>query len=783
MPHGAPACQTAHTRVLRESHEGRAKLGAAPDVAYPGRVLLLYGATIFVSATLLFLVQPMFAKMVLPLLGGAPAVWNTAMVFYQAVLLAGYAYAHAVTAWLGVRRQVVLHLLVLLVPLAVLPIGVPRGWTPPAHDNPIPWLLALMLVAVGLPFFVVSTSTPLLQKWFAASGHGASADPYFLYAASNLGSMLALLSYPVVVEPRLELGTQATLWAAGYAGLLVLAAACGALVWRATAKMPPEPTAVEAGDPAAVAGPRDAPTAARRLRWVLLSFAPSSLMLGVTTYLSTDIAAIPLLWVIPLAIYLATFIVVFARRPLVPHRLAVDLLPMVMLPLVLVLASRATGPLALVLPVHPLALLVVALVCHGELARDRPSTRHLTEFYLWMSVGGVLGGIFAALVAPVVFTGVVEYPITLVLACLLVRRPGAPASTPLQRGLDLGLPIGVGLLAVALIALVQSGDPDAARAYMGMVFGLLVLIAFAFARRPVRFALAIAAILLAASTYRGGEGRLLYAERSFFGVNRVTLDDSARFHQLLHGTTLHGLQSVDPARRLEPLAYFYPTGPLGQVFAAYGGTSVTQSVGVVGLGAGAIGCHGRPGEQWTFYEIDPVVERIARDARFFTFLRDCAPHPGVVLGDARLSLVAAAPGQFGLLILDAYSSDAPPLHLITREALRLYLAKLAPGGILVFNISNRNMDFEPVLANLARDAGLVAIVQDDAVIGEDEYDRGKRPSEWVVMARQPAALARLLRDPRWRPARPDPEAAVWTDSYTALLQTFRWPRGLSPRTP
>jgi spermidine synthase len=504
-------------------------------------------------------------------------------------------------------------------------------------------------------------------------------------------------------------------------------------------------------------------------------------MLGVTTYLSTDIAAIPLLWVIPLAIYLATFIVVFARRPPIPHRLAVDLLPIVMLPLVLVLASRATGPLALVLPVHPLALAVVALVCHGELARDRPSTRHLTEFYLWMSVGGVLGGIFAALVAPTVFTGVVEYPITLVLACLLVRRPGAPAGTPRSRSLDLGLPIGLGLLAVALIAVVQAGDPDAARAYMGLVFGLLVLIAYAFSRRPIRFGLAIGAILLAAATYRGGEGRLLYAERSFFGVNRVTVDDSGRYHQLLHGTTLHGLQSVDAARRLEPLAYFYPSGPLGQVFAAYGGTPVTRSVGVVGLGAGAIGCHGRPGEQWTFYEIDPVVERIARDARFFTFLRDCPPHPGVVLGDARLSLVSAAPGQFGLLILDAYSSDAPPLHLITREALRLYLAKLAPGGILVFNISNRNMDFEPVLANLARDAGLIALVQDDAVIGEDEYDRGKRPSEWVVMARQPAELARLVRDPRWRPARPDPDAAVWTDSYTALLQTFRWPKEVSSR--
>jgi hypothetical protein len=740
-------------------------------------VLSLYGLTIFLSAALLFLVQPMFAKMVLPLLGGAPAVWNTAMVFYQAVLLAGYGYAHATSSWLDARKQVLLHLAVLLLPLLALPIAIPRGWVPPSQDNPIPWLLALMLVAVGLPFLVVSTSTPLLQRWFAASGHRAAGDPYFLYAASNLGSMLALLAYPTVVEPFLDLPVQSRLWAAGYGLLLALAFACAAVVWRvpATATKPLVVAETTANGPSA----GEAPTAGRRLRWVLLSFVPSSLMLGVTTYLSTDIAAIPLLWVIPLAIYLFTFILVFARRPPIPHRLMVDLLPIVMLPLVLVLASRATGPLALVLPVHPLALFVIAMVCHGELARDRPTARHLTEFYLWMSVGGVLGGIFAALVAPLVFTSVAEYPLTLVLACLLVRRPQAAAAGPAQRVLDLALPVVLGLGGVALIALAQAGDPETARAHMGLVFGLLVVVAYAFARRPLRFGLAIGAILLAASVYRGGEGRLLHADRSFFGINRVTLDDSGHYFVLLHGTTLHGLQSRDAGRRLEPLAYFYRTGPLGQVFATFGGTPVTRSVAVVGLGTGSIGCHGRPGEDWTFYEIDPAVERLARDDRYFTYLRDCPPRLRVVLGDARLSLAAAGRGQYGLIILDAYSSDAPPLHLITREAVRLYLDKLAPGGILVFNISNRNMDFEPVLANLARDAGLVAVVQDDAVIAEEEYLRGKRPSEWVVMARRAAEVGPLAADPRWRPARAVPGLAVWTDSYTALLQTFRWPRGLA----
>jgi hypothetical protein len=736
-------------------------------------MLVIFGVTIFLSATLLFVVQPMFARMVLPLLGGAPAVWNTAMVFYQATLLLGYGYAHATSAWLGTRRQIALHLAVLLLPLLVLPVAVPRGWTPPGHDNPIPWLLAVLLVAVGLPFFVVSTSAPLLQRWFALTGHRAAADPYFLYGASNLGSMLALLSYPAVVEPYLRLGSQSRLWAMGYALLVVLIATCGACAWRARSHAPVPVLA--GGSDVAVGAAEAPPSAARRLRWVLLSFVPSSLMLGVTTYLSTDIAAIPLLWVIPLAIYLLTFILVFARRPPIPHRVMVELLPIVVLPLLLVLASRATGPLALVLPVHPLVLFAVAMVCHGELARDRPSPRYLTAFYLWMSVGGVLGGVFAAVLAPLLFTSVLEYPLTLVLGCLLARRPEAPPATRTQRVLDVLLPLALAAGGAAVVTAVQAGGPEA-RARMGLVFGVLVLGCFAFSRRPVRFGLGVAAVLLAAALYRGEEGRLLYSERSFFGVNRVTLDDTGRYHYLLHGTTLHGMQSLEPARRREPLAYFYATGPLGQLFEAYRGDRARRAVAVVGLGAGSIACHAGPGQRWIFYEIDPVVERIARDARYFTFLRDCAPGVPVVLGDARLRLTEARPGEYDLLILDAYSSDAPPLHLITREALALYLEKLAPAGVLVFNISNRHMDFEPVLGRLAEDAGLAALTQDDAVVDDAEYARGKRPSQWVVMARDRVDLTPLAGNPRWHPPRREPGAVLWTDDFAALIQTFRWPR-------
>ncbi len=479
-------------------------------------VLVIFTVTMFVSATLLFMVQPMFARMVLPLLGGSPAVWNTTVVFYQAALLAGYAYAHLSTRWLGRRHQVALHAILLLLPLLVLPIGVPAGWSPPTADNPIPWLMALLLVTVGLPFFVVSTSSPLLQTWFAGSGHRSAVDPYFLYAASNAGSMLALLSYPLLVEPYLRLAGQSWMWACGYVVLVLLTLLCAAAVWR-TARTenkaqrtknqeprtterkgvlhtppehtppehtppehtPPEHTPPEHTPPAHTPlvdnGPRttDHPiSAGRRVRWVLLAFVPSSLMLSVTTYLSTNIAPIPLLWIIPLALYLLTFILVFAGKPLLPHGAMVRALPIVLLPLVIVICAQATQPIWMMILLHVLTFFVATMVCHGEMAADRPPPQYLTEFYLWMSIGGVLGGLFNALLAPLLFATVVEYPLVLVLACLLratTDRPNEDGGWRMEDGgstilhppssilgprwswLDLALPLAVGALVAGLI--------------------------------------------------------------------------------------------------------------------------------------------------------------------------------------------------------------------------------------------------------------------------------------------------------------------------------------------
>ncbi|HYF64708.1 MAG TPA: hypothetical protein VD886_17920, partial [Herpetosiphonaceae bacterium] len=491
-------------------------------------MLPLYTLTIFVSALLLFAVQPMFARMALPLLGGAPAVWNTALVFYQAVLLGGYGYAHLLTSRLPPRRQVLVHLAVLALPLLALPIGIPAGWVPPSDRNPMIWLLGLLAVAVGLPFFAVSASSPLLQTWFSRTGHRAAADPYFLYAASNLGSMLALLSYPILIEPRIALGQQSWLWAVGFGGLVLLMAACGAALWRSVGRPAPEQ--------AAPAAPSPPLTGLRRLRWVALAAIPSSLMVSVTTYLSTDLAAIPLLWVIPLAIYLLTFILVFATRPPVPHWLMVRAMPIVLLPLVVVLIVRATDPLALLLPLHLGVFAVVTMVAHGELARDRPDPRHLTEFYLWVSLGGVIGGIFNALLAPLLFNSVAEYPITLVLACLLMPQIGTLPAALRHRRWDALLPLAAGLVMAAGAAFVVRPGGGSIAPAAAAVLGAAVMLCFISSRRPLRFGLAVAAVLLgnAVGAALGGQSgsRVLYAERSFFGISRVLADAQSGDHLL-----------------------------------------------------------------------------------------------------------------------------------------------------------------------------------------------------------------------------------------------------------
>jgi hypothetical protein len=770
------------------------KTSAAPEAAVrpvapakgvgPLALPLAFAATLFLSATLLFLVQPMFAKMVLPLLGGTPAVWNTCIVFYQAALLLGYAYAHFTTAWLGVRRQAMIHAGILLLPLLALPITVAEGWVPPGDSNPIPWLLALLLVSVGLPFVVVSTSAPLLQKWFASTGHPAAKDPYFLYAASNLGSMLALLGYPTLVEPNLRLANQSLTWAVGYGILIVLTLGCAFLLWRSS-KAAAMPATEDAGVVEGAVSPSAGRlTWGRRLHWIALAAVPSSLMLGVTTHVTTDVAAIPLLWVLPLALYLLTFILVYSR---VGRRLdgwMVRLMPLVTLILVYQMVLKVRPGLLLEVALHLAVFFVITMVCHGELARLRPAPHYLTEYFLLMSVGGVLGGLCNALLAPVVFNRTFEYPLALAVACLL-KPPGRSEGEPSSWKEDLTRALAVGGLS-AFVAWMWFGsgvDMDEMAKKVGfgpvafawlLTSAIPIMACYAFSGRPRRFGLAVGAVLAGVVLLSDWKGLVQYRERSFFGQVVVQLDPKREYRWLVHGTTIHGWQSLDPERQGEPLTYFHRTGPVGQLFAAFDGEASPRRVGVTGLGIGTMASYARPGESWTFYEIDPAVIHVARDPRYFNFLDNCQAR-GVNLqlvpGDARLQMRTAPDHGYDLLLLDAFSSDSIPIHLLTREALELYLSKLGEDGVLMYNITNRYLDIEPVLAGLAREAGLTAYVQWD----QDVADKpGKTPSKYVVMARRPELLERLVANGKWQPAQERPGFRTWTDDYSNLLSVVIW---------
>lgn len=726
----------------------------------------VFTVTLFLSSALLFAVQPMVAKMVLPLLGGAPATWITSMLFFQTALLAGYAYAHWSTRWLGPRRQAIGHIALVMGSLLALPVAVPRGWTPSATGSPVAWLLVLLVVSVGLPFFVVSSTAPLLQQWFTSTPHASAHDPYFLYRASNLGSVLALLAYPALIEPRLRLADQATIWGAAYVVVALLTGVCALVRWRA-------PVTVAAGaesrapsaDTVEVATPPRL-TAVRRVRWVALAFVASSFMLAVTTHLTTDIAPIPLLWVLPLGLYLISFIMVFSPRPSIFSALMKQAQPFLILELLVVL--NATRPVLFVVAANLLAFFVSAVVCHGRLADDRPPGAQLTEFYLWIALGGALGGIFNAVVAPLVFNSVVEYPLAIVAACLLRPPSRVPAAEPGSRRLDLLLPLGVGLLFLGVAALGRAlGYPSSARS---VALVAAVVACATFNARPLRFGLGVGAVLVAVALPLGSANHTLYATRSFFGVLRVDRDTGRRLHLLVHGTTVHGAQSTDPARRLEPLTYYWPLGP---VFATPPGRAETPDVAVIGLGTGSLACYGRSTQHWTFYEIDPAVERLARDPRLFTFLRDCPPRTDVVVGDARRSLSRASRERFGVIVVDAFNSDAVPVHLLTRQALALYLDRLGDGGVIAFNVSNRYLDLSTVLGDLAGDAHLSALVRDQPHATEGQTDQGKAGSVWVVMARAPADLASMAGDPAWVPLLPRPGPTVWTDDFSNLLGAFK----------
>ncbi len=729
----------------------------------------LFSVTLFLSALLLFSVQPMMGKMLLPVFGGAPAVWQTALVFFQAMLLGGYAYAHLTSRWMGPRSRVILHFLLLLAAGAFLPLSLDRlTITPTLTTTHQAWhLLVTLFQVVGLPFFILSSTSPLLQLWFSTTGHATARDPYYLSVASNFGSLVALLAFPLCVEPFLTLRSASLGWQIVYALLIPLILSCAARSgqWRRSALTP---TKTRTGSPSVV-GWR------RRLRWIAFAAVPSSLMLGLTTFITTEVASIPLLGILPLALYLATFILAFAKRRLIPVRWLGHLLPYAALCLAFQIFTEATHPIAVIVVLHLIFFFLAALLCHSRLADDRPSSDSLTEFYLWMSVGGVLGGFFNALLAPVLFRVVVEYPLAIVLSCLFRHDRSINVGRPKDRRLDLLIPLGVGLAMVGLIAWVEHVgwlEPYPRRV---VLFGAGAVLSFLSIDRAVRFGLSLGMVFLSTATLDSLHGRTLDIERNFFGVSRVTLDPDGRSHRLVHGNTIHGRQNVKPTMSCEPLTYFHRAGPLGRIFRIHEDAAPTNRVAITGLGCGAIAGYARAGELWDYYEIDPAVIRIASDTNLFTFLRGCAPVPvRVIEGDARLRLLEAEDSGYGLIIMDAFTSDSIPLHLLTREALALYLRKLAPGGLLAMNISNRYLDLAPVVGALASDAGLAGYHWEDPF---EEKEVGKEPSHWAVLAREASTVLRFSKDSRWRPLSEVPATRVWTDDYSNVLGAMKWSQG------
>nr|WP_246346894.1 fused MFS/spermidine synthase [Sphingomonas jinjuensis] len=715
--------------------------------------------TILTGSFLLFLVQPMVARMALPRLGGAPAVWNSAMLVYQTLLLGGYAYAHWLGRWRP-RVQAGVHLALLIVAALWLPIGL-IGGEMPADSSPAWWVPWLLVASIGPLFLAVSAQAPLVQRWFALASGGR--EPWALYAASNLGSFAGLIAYPLVVEPLLPLRVQSLAWTAGYALVILLVVACArTLPAESAARIVP-------------VSPRAVP---RRVAWwIALAFVPSGLMLATSTYITTDIVAMPLLWVLPLGLYLLSFTIAFSDK-----RDTADFLTRVAPITILLFGGVIMGgfnkqPLANV-AVALVLLFMVSVGLHTALYRARPAADRLTGFYLAMAVGGALGGVFAGLLAPILFDWTYEFPLLILAAGALVpqlfltgsiRRVWHDATARRIAWLFLVFVL------VVLTGLTFRGPPQLfGEGHQGLTFVVIAAVGLATIGVRAAYTLVLAAALL---MFGGGDALHLSLgsdarSRSYFGV--YTIRDTAEWRELDHGTTIHGLQLTgSAARETSPTTYYAPSSGVGQAMTLASSLYGTGArIGVVGLGTGTLACYARPRQQWRFYEIDPEVVRIARDSGRFTFLRRCRPDADIEMGDARLSLTRDPPASLDLLALDAFSSDSIPMHLMTREAFAAYARVLTPNGLLLVHISNRFLDLEPVVDAAARAGGWQAV---------ELYDRpslleaGANGSQWVALSRDPAAIAALRRqDRRWRPLVPVKRMAPWTDDYASILPLLRW---------
>lgn len=742
------------TNVLPAPHER----AVAPAIERRGvGIAVLYAVTSFVGAALLFMVQPLAAKLILPSFGGSATVWSTSSLFFQVLLLLGYLYAHLSTRRFGAFWQPRAHVLVLLIPLLALPIALPTNAAPDADASPAMWLLRVLAVMVGLPFLVLSATGPLIQRWYSWSRGPRADDPYFLFAGSNLGSFVGLLSYPLLIEPTFTLSEQKWGWSWAFVAFLVLMAACATTV---------RSTRGEQRD-AAPAEETPRPTTAQVLTWGALAFLPSCLMLAVTSHISTDVAPIPLVWVLPLAVYLASFVAAFARttRQAPANLTRVAVAGAFLAGVVSLVAVKL--PIVLVVSLDVALVALVGYAAHSRLATTRPAPGHLTTFYLVISAGGALGGLVNGVVAPLLFNRVWEYGLTLAAVPLLMVGISAKVSNWITRRYHPAFRLAVGLILTLVVMLLATvvlmSQADSRISAILIVIFAVGAVGWLVARAPVVLALS----LLIATATIGVQAMTaaMLTERTFYGSYRVIAEGG--MHKLVHGTTVHGIQWWDKAERDVPTAYYAQEGPLGDVMSAVSSTRT----GIVGLGAGGIAAYARPGDHFTYYEIDPAIARVAEDHHFFSFMEDSPATIDVVLGDGRLKLEEEPEGEFDLLILDAFSSDSIPVHLLTREALKVYLARLSSGGTLVVHVSNRIFDLKPVLAAGASDAGLVAMAKQGGATERAD----SQPSEWVVLSPSPD-LRGTLRDEGWSQLKPD-GARVWTDDYASVLSALKWSVG------
>ncbi len=733
----------------------------------------LFIATLFTSAGLLFMVQPMFGRMAMPVLGGAPAVWNVAMVFFQTTLLAGYFYAHVLSK-LEFRLQLVIHVAVLAGAALMLPVQLDANQITPNTSMPTLWLLGLMIKTVGLPFFAISAQAPLMQRWFARSKDANAADPYFLYAASNIGSILGLTAYPAIMEPFFTVTSQASVWTLGFVLLLALVVCAGLMISRSS-------QATVSGQQAI-----SQPIGWRRqLHWIVLAAVPSGLLLSVTNNITTDIAAVPLMWAPPLMAYLLSFVVAFATPKWLGYTTIRRLAPIFVIGLGLMGVFSSQLGVALSIFCQVFLFFAVALACHATLVAERPGADRLTQFYLLMSLGGAIGGAAVALLAPILFDWVFEQPILITISAFLLTKPKADLGNNRAAQILGGTRNTLlwdsvfALMAIvfALLVITNGATPGSITGYLLPVL-LLIVLCFLARHRDMRFATVVGICSVAFSGWAQMNFAFSkeYQARSFFGIYRVGVSKRDQVRFISHGTTIHGAQSLVPKFRHEPQTYYVPESGIGRVMIS----TVAKNIGVVGLGSGALACYARPDQSWTFYEIDPLVVQIAHDTSLFTYLSDCAPKASMQVGDARLKLKLAQSSSYDMLVIDAFSSDSIPLHLITANAFDLYRSKLSPSGILMVHISNRYMDLQPVIGNIAHAQNWQAWMYKDMTAGEKKViGRYGTASMWIMLTPTKAVADQQFsrmegKSSGWVPLKPDETSRLWTDNYANTLSVLNW---------